>query len=97
MWSLEEKVTSSVKTLGVNDEVTDLTTHVAADSTVTLAVVSSGGLVSILPGQASSASSQAKTIWVPSAREVARMVTAARIHLDTITIAYGEGLDMVME
>jgi len=97
MWSLEGKETSSVKTLGVNDEVTDLTTHVAADSTVTLAVVSSGGLVSILPGQTSSASSQAKTIRVTSARGVARMVTAARIHLDTITIAYGEGLDMVME
>jgi len=97
VWDLEGKETSSVRTLGVNDEVTDLTTHVAADSSVTLAVVSSGGLVSILPGQAPSASITAKTIRVTSARGVARMVSAARIYLDTITIAYGEGMDMVME
>ena len=97
VWDLEGKETSSVRTLGVNDEVTDMTTHVAADSTVTLAVVSSGGLVSILPGQAPSASITAKTIRVTSARGVARMVSAARIHLDTITIAYGEGMDVVME
>ena len=63
---LEGKEASSVMTLGLNDEVTDLTSHVAADSTVTLAVVSSGVLVSILPGQAPSASIPAKTIWVPS-------------------------------
>jgi len=60
MWSTEE--TSSVKTLGLNDEVTDLTTHVTADSTVTLAVVGNVGLVSILPGQTSSASSHARTV-----------------------------------
>eukprot|EP00090_Calanus_glacialis_P015613 TRINITY_DN2460_c0_g1_i2.p1 TRINITY_DN2460_c0_g1~~TRINITY_DN2460_c0_g1_i2.p1 ORF type:complete len:606 (-),score=281.26 TRINITY_DN2460_c0_g1_i2:53-1870(-) len=97
VWDLEGKETSSVMTLGVNDEVKDLTIHVAADSTVTLAVVSSGGLVSILPGQAPSASITAKTIRVTSARGVARMVTAARIYMDSITIAYGEGMDMVME
>jgi len=60
--SLEGKETSSVKTLGLNDELTDLTTHVTADSTVTLAVVCNVGLVSILPGQAFSASSQARTV-----------------------------------
>jgi len=32
-----------VKTLGLNDELTDLTTHVTADSIVTLAVVGNAG------------------------------------------------------
>ena len=59
MWSLEGKETSSVMTLRVNAEMTDLSNQVAADSSVSLAVVSSGGLVSILPGQPSSASSTA--------------------------------------
>ena len=65
---------------------------------MTLAVVSSGGLVRLLlPGQAPSASITAKTIRVTSARGVTRMVTAARIYLDSITIAYGEGINMAME
>jgi len=38
MWSLEGKETRSVKTPGVNDEMTDLTTHMTADSIVTLVV-----------------------------------------------------------
>ena len=97
VWDLEGKEKSSVMTLGVNDEVTDLTTHLAADNAVTQAVVSSGGLDSILPGQEPPASIPAKTIWVTSARGVARMVTAARIYLDSITIAYGEGINMAME
>ena len=40
VWDLEGKEKSSVMTLGVNDEVTDLTTHLAADNAVTQAVVS---------------------------------------------------------
>ena len=97
VWDLEGKEKRSVMTLGVNDEVTDLTTHLAADNAVTQAVVSSGGLDSILPGQEPPASIPAKTIWVTSAKGVARMVTAARIYLDSITIDLGEGIDIVME
>ena len=80
-----------MKTLGLNDELTDLTTHVTADSTVTLAVVGNVGLVSILPGQAFSACSQARTVWVTSAKGVvARMIIGCHDILDTIAITYCE-------
>ena len=93
VWDLEGKETYQCEdpALGVNDEVIYLTIHMAADSTVTLAVESSGGLVSILPGQAPSDIIPAKTIWVTSVRGVARMITAARSDLDSMFIAYGEG------
>merc|ERR1711892_70264 len=97
LWSMEGKESSSVSSLLVNADVLDLTIGGGDADSLSLAVLSVGGVLTLLAGRDKAASKAGKTVRVTTAQGGIRKVMAMGMVMGEVNIAYGEGMDMVME
>jgi len=98
VWSLD---TSTTSTLRVNANVTDMGVH-ADEEEISIGVLTTEGVMAVLTCSQTSdksglVSQPLKTVKVKTEQGVTRTVTAVGMVKDKVSIAYGEGMDIVVE